>query len=737
MVFDTGKENSTNAFRYGFIFANQTSLYSGMTYTTERLSADDLLNILALSANATAVYTTEEIRIETANDKMIAAWQKDRSVIGKTIEEALPEMKDQPFFDILKNVWRTGITYNATAMQADIETNGKMERYYFDFEYRAIKKPDGEILCILHTARDVTDVVFKEQTIRVKESELVKLNRDLVRANRNLAVGNQDLQTLNENLVATQKDMSSMYARLLASEEKFRSVMEQIPVAVNVLSGRELRIELVNDLFLEIWGKQIFVQEAIGKTLTDINPEFIGQPFMQSLDDVYTTGNTFYGHNVPATVMRNGVPENRFYNVIYRAIRDENETINSIVQIAGDNTAEVLATLQIKELNEELAAINEELAAGNEELRSVNEELLTIQNNLVTANSQLSESEERFRNMAESTNVFIGVSDETGNAVYFNKIWSDVTGRSSQDLLQFGWADLVHPEDRDRALNVYRQAIAAHTPFINEFRILTKERKYISLLVEGLVRKNADDSYAGHIGSAFDITERKRDEQRKNDFIGMVSHELKTPLTSLNGYLEIVKMDLKESGNLSGANLLDKAGKQVSKMTTMINGFLNVSRLESGKIQIEKRRFDMAKLVEESKEEVKGLYNNHHIIFEPVEEIWVYADWDKTGHVLNNFISNASKYSPYGSVIKIACTTVDGNAVVAVRDKGMGIAPEDQERLFERYYRVENKTVQSVAGFGIGLYLCAEIIHRNDGNIWVESALGEGSTFYFSLPVVP
>ncbi len=707
-----------------------------MTYTTDRLSADDLLNILALSDNAAAIYTTDDILIETANDKMIAAWQKDRSVIGKSIEEALPELKGQPFFDILKDVWRSGLTYNAVAMPAHIETGGSIKRFYFDFEYRAVKKNDGSMLCILHTSRDVTDVVEKGLVIVANELELQKLNRDVSRVNLDLAERNRELRQMNENLLAAQKNMSIMYARLAASEEKFRTVAEHIPVAMNVLRGRDLKIELVNDLFIEIWGKKVSAENLIGRTLTDVNPEFIGQPFMERMDEVYATGITYISENEKAFVTRNGTTEVRYYNVIYHPIKDEKNEISGILQIAGDNTNEFLSRQEIQELNEELAVTNEELAVGNEELRAVNEEMLVIQDNLQIVNSRLSESEERFRNMAESTNVFIGVSDTNGSAVYFNKIWSETTGRSNKDLLQSGWADIVHPDDKERAFKIYNEAINGHTPFVNEFRILTKEGKYIWLLVDGLTRNNADGSFAGHISSAFDITERRLDDQRKNDFIGMVSHELKTPLTSLTGYIEIVKLDLKECGDTHGMSLLDKAKKQVTKMTNMINGFLNVSRLESGKLQIEKSRFDIAKLVTEIKEETIAMYNNHNIIFHSVEETFVYADWDKIGHVLNNFISNAVKYSPYTTNINVACITAKGRAQVSVKDEGMGIAAEDQERLFERYYRVENKAVQSVAGFGIGLYLCAEIIKRNEGDIWVESEIGKGSTFYFSLPVI-
>jgi signal transduction histidine kinase len=220
---------------------------------------------------------------------------------------------------------------------------------------------------------------------------------------------------------------------------------------------------------------------------------------------------------------------------------------------------------------------------------------------------------------------------------------------------------------------------------------------------------------------------------RKNDFIGMVSHELKTPLTSLNGYLQMLQLRARKADDNFTSGALDQSVKQVRRMTTMINGFLNVSRLESGKIHIEKKRFNMADLINEMAEETKSLYSSHQFIFHPVEPTMVDADHDKIGQVINNFISNAVKYSPGGTVVQISCIKESGFTRVSVSDEGMGIDAAEIPRLFERYYRVNNNN--TVSGFGIGLYLSAEIIERHQGKIWAESELSKGSTFYFSLPL--
>lgn len=204
----------------------------------------------------------------------------------------------------------------------------------------------------------------------------------------------------------------------------------------------------------------------------------------------------------------------------------------------------------------------------------------------------------------------------------------------------------------------------------------------------------------------------------------------------MKGYVQMLLLKMKKLDDQFAISSLEKTNTQIGKMTTMINGFLNVSRLESGKIHIDHKIFDLAQLVKETEDEVISTVSSHKIIFAPVEETIVNADRDKIGQVINNLISNAVKYSVAGTTIQVACVTIENRAVISVRDQGMGIKTQDAAKIFERYYRVEGSQMFSISGFGIGLYLCAEIIHRHSGEIWVDSDFGKGSTFSFSLPVV-
>lgn len=245
-----------------------------------------------------------------------------------------------------------------------------------------------------------------------------------------------------------------------------------------------------------------------------------------------------------------------------------------------------------------------------------------------------------------------------------------------------------------------------------------------------------DGRGANFSGTVMDITKSKLDEQRKNDFIAMVSHELKTPLTSLNGYIQVLQSKLGPQQNSLISTVLDKARKQVGKMIGLISGFLNVSRLEAGKIHLEITRCDMAALIKEIESDILINNQSQNIIFDPVETTWMNVDREKIELVITNLISNAIKYSPVDATIQVACVPGDGDSVIVrVKDNGIGIKAEDQLHVFDRFYRVENKQTTSIAGFGIGLYLCKEIVERHGGKIWVESKFGQGSTFSFSIPL--
>ncbi|WP_167459400.1 sensor histidine kinase [Pedobacter jejuensis] len=168
----------------------------------------------------------------------------------------------------------------------------------------------------------------------------------------------------------------------------------------------------------------------------------------------------------------------------------------------------------------------------------------------------------------------------------------------------------------------------------------------------------------------------------------------------------------------------------------MIKGFLNASSFEAGKIYLNEETFEMNLLIDEILEDTKLLNSSHQVLLSPCTPISVNADRDKIGQVIQNFLSNAIKYSPKGGKIELSCKALDGMLQVGVHDEGLGIKIQDQAKLFDRYYRIESQDTPKIAGFGLGLYLSSEIIQHHNGKVWVESEVDKGSSFYFNLPLL-
>lgn len=234
---------------------------------------------------------------------------------------------------------------------------------------------------------------------------------------------------------------------------------------------------------------------------------------------------------------------------------------------------------------------------------------------------------------------------------------------------------------------------------------------------------------------ARDITEKKQEESRKNDFVAMVSHELKTPLTSIIAYLQMVLRNLNKDTNQFEIGALTRAELQTRKMVSMIHDFLSLAKLEDGKIQMNREDFELHALMEEIAGDAQFVSTLHTVKLIDCEHIMLNGDRDKIGQVLTNLLSNAIKYSPDGGTIMMGCQKENGSVRIYVSDQGVGISPVHQKRLFERFYRVNNEQTKSISGFGIGLYLITEILRYHQTEIHVESEEGKGSTFYFNLPV--
>ncbi|WP_184549916.1 PAS domain-containing sensor histidine kinase [Mucilaginibacter sp. FT3.2] len=353
----------------------------------------------------------------------------------------------------------------------------------------------------------------------------------------------------------------------------------------------------------------------------------------------------------------------------------------------------------------------------------------------VNAKQAAIESENRFRMAAEATGFATFDWDFTDQIRLCPPPLVQLFGHPAHTFLPSGDAfrNQILPEDQQVVLDAFKVSLTTGI-YAYDVRVAWPDGSIHWLSIKGKLVVDIGQKPVRILGTVIDITESKRDEIRKNDFIAMASHELKTPLTSIKSHIQILSKKLAPGNDAFVNNALAKANNQVNKMTDLIHGFLDLSKLESGKLQLKPELFDINRLIADCITELTQSPLSHMVAFDGGTILNVTADREKISQVINNFLSNAVKYSTKGSNIIVKSVLADGNVEVAITDEGVGIKPKDHKKIFQRFYRVDNDKIRNVSGFGIGLYLSSEIIQCHNGKIWVESDETVGSTFYFSLP---
>lgn len=247
----------------------------------------------------------------------------------------------------------------------------------------------------------------------------------------------------------------------------------------------------------------------------------------------------------------------------------------------------------------------------------------------------------------------------------------------------------------------------------------------------------------GHIknwvGTFTDIDDQKKVEKEKDEFLSIASHELKTPLTSIKAYVQLLERKLKLDNDSPEAGFVTKVKGQIEKLNTLITDLLDVSKIENGKLKINKKPVNLENLISNAIETILQTHDEQQVKIErhgTKPEILIPLDEIRIEQVLINFLTNAIKYSPNNNQV-IVTTFVDHEAQevrVNVTDFGIGIPDFKQDAVFKKFYRVEESSLQ-FQGMGIGLFICSEIIKQHHGSVGVSSIVGEGSTFYFTLPL--
>ncbi|MCC3484249.1 MULTISPECIES: PAS domain S-box protein [unclassified Microcoleus] len=353
------------------------------------------------------------------------------------------------------------------------------------------------------------------------------------------------------------------------------------------------------------------------------------------------------------------------------------------------------------------------------------------------ATAVIREAERRWRSLLENVQLIVVGLDASGNINYVNPFFVGLTGYTHEEVLGKNWFENFLPSSSIKSTEADFLQLLTHNahPYYRNV-ILTKSGEERFIAWNNTTLQDSDGTAIGSISIGEDITERNKIEQIKDEFIGIVSHELRTPLTAIQMSLGLLKTGIYDKKPEKSRRMIEIALLDTNRLVNLVNDILDLERLESGRAFLDKTLCKAADLMQQVVDALQAIANQHQIslIIIPTDaEVWAAAD--AILQTLTNLLSNALKFSPVGATIYLSAENQTDCVLFQVRDRGRGIPADKLELVFGRFQQVDASDSREKGGTGLGLPICRSIIEQHGGKIWAESILGEGSTFFFTLPL--
>lgn len=343
--------------------------------------------------------------------------------------------------------------------------------------------------------------------------------------------------------------------------------------------------------------------------------------------------------------------------------------------------------------------------------------------------------EDQFKLVADYAPMPMWISNIYDQTTFFNQAWLQFRGRNFEDEYGKGWMCGIYPDDLDKCVKIYEDAYQKKKRYKVEYRLQRHDGQYRWVLENGIPQFAHDNIFIGFFGSCVDIHEIKEIEHRKDQFIIAASHELKTPLTSLNIYLHLLSGNFKSGSQEKFDNYISGAISQVDKINGLINHLLDLSRIQSGSLDLECSVFSFGALVKSIVKKMGIIIPSHKIILKGKVSEKIKGDPERISQALENLLSNAAKYSKDQDKIIVELSRDNKHVKVSVTDFGIGIDSDHLSKIFERFYKIPGKKEETFPGMGIGLYLSQQIAKKHGGKISAESEKDKKTTFTLKIPV--
>ncbi len=726
-------------------------------------------NLLMQAPEAIAIVKGPGLIIELANEKIKSIWESGDDVLGKPLLQISPAIKEQGFHELILQVMSTGFSYEAYEAPVTRTRGTTGEVAYYNYVFQPYYEEDKSTPAgVLMFSTDVTDRVLVKMELKENETRFQQMTNSLplvvwtaapdggltyISNQWELEYGNPVQESLGsgwasyihpEDLEQAAKTWAAVLQSGQQYETEFRvrhkngtwpwQLVRAIPIrneAGEVISWygtntdiqekkateeitnyRRTLLEAHNNASLD----GILLVDAKGSIIT-YNQRFVEvwnmpDEIVEAKDDKAAL----------AFAMTQLVNPTQFIDKVQYLYDHPNET--SLDELEFKNG------LIVERYGYPVIGDDGSYYAWSWTFKDITQRKLT--------ENAINESEERFRSLAETLPQLVWVTDNVGRAEFASRRWEELTGIKPAGVQE--WEAIIHPDDLEDINKAWSHCLATGDIYRHEVRIKTKNGGYLWHSVNGEPVYDAENNIIKWVGAFTDIHSIKEEEQRKNDFIKIVSHELKTPVTSIKGYVQLLLMILDQEKNVEVPHqfspTLLRIDKMLTKLTRLITEMLDLSRIEAERLELQMQMISINTLVDDTIEDIRHSHAHHRIEVFHHFICNVRGDKNRLEQVIINLVTNAIKYSPDGNQIRVNIRQhMDKQVAVSIQDHGIGIDQKDQEKIFERFYRVEGKTQQSYAGFGIGLFLAKTIVERHGGSLAVESELGKGATFTFFLPV--
>jgi PAS domain S-box-containing protein len=353
----------------------------------------------------------------------------------------------------------------------------------------------------------------------------------------------------------------------------------------------------------------------------------------------------------------------------------------------------------------------------------------------------------RFQNLLELSPQVVWFGGPDGQITYFNPYWYEYTGLSQKKALGDGWIGAIHPEDRERVVDGWQEAVREGSDYEVELRLRGHDGNYCWFLARSRPARDESGKVDAWLGIAVDIEERKKAEeeawaasQAKSEFLASMSHELRTPLNAIGGYAELLAMGIRGPLNADQAQDIARIRRSQQHLLTLIQDVLNFAKVDAGQAEYHITAVPVDEALRDTESMIapqilaKGL---HYSYKGAGKTAAVLADPEKMQQIVLNLLTNAVKFTEPGGTIALS-SEISGKCVeIRVADTGPGISPEKLSRIFDPFVQAERRLNQPVQGVGLGLAISQDLARAMGGQVIVESVLGEGSTFTLSLPRAP